>query len=229
IRQRRRRRHQVVANADRPVLGATQLEACEAPAVFAGVTIQTGAGHFPALDAFIADGNGRRVRARPDGPTLVDAELFCVPIEQLNWSAGRADAADDDRNLLVALGQQAEIELPTALANERPARVIKRRFGFNGRQLAVPQPDEVLLDFVEGEVVAGRDDFSGGVGDPDGNTEAAETRTETAARLVITFARFGTAGHRKHDVALAARPGIVRTLEHRVDDLEPRCLREEGL
>ena len=184
---------------------------------------------MPALDAFIADGNGRRVRARSDGPTLVDAELFCVPIEQLNRSAGRADAADDDRNLLVALGQQAEVKLPAALANERPARVIKRRFGFNGRQLAVPQPDKLLLDFVEREVVAGRDDFSGGVGDPDGNTEAAETRTETAARLLITFARFGTAGHREHDVAFAPRPGIVRALEHRVNDFEPRRLCEEGL
>jgi len=46
---------------------------------------------------------------------------------------------------------------------------------------------------------------------------------------VIPFACFGAARHGQHDMALAARPGIVGPLEHGVDDFEARRLREEGL
>ena len=167
ISQRRRGRQQIVAEGERPVLRAAQLKSRETPVVFAGVAIQARAGRFPVLDSFIANGDRRRIGTQRDRPALVDAKLFGVPIEQPDRPAGRTDAADDDKDLFVALGQQAEVELPATLPGERPARAIKGRFGLNGRQFAVPQPDELLLHFVQRQTVAGGNDFPGAVGDPD--------------------------------------------------------------
>src|SRR5207247_2801450 len=150
----------------------------------------------------------------------VDAKLFAVPIEQADRPASGADAANDNKNLLVALGLKIEVELPAAIADKRPARPIVGCLGLDGGEFPIRQPDELLPDFVERQAVAGCDDSAGVVGDPDRNAERAEAGTETAARLVIPFARFGTTGDCQQNMALAARPGIVGPLEHGVDDFE---------
>src|SRR5262245_10490362 len=152
-----------------------------------------------------------------------------MPIQQSNRPTGRADAADDQKSAGVGAGVDAEVELPATVADERPERAIMRCLGLNGGQFAVPLPDQLLANVVQLDGVARRLDFPSVVGDPDRHPQASEARAETASRLMISLARFGTTRHRQQDVLFAARPRIVWTLEHRLDDFEPWRLGEERL